>query len=405
MVSFPDLLLAQEHADALAWFLNLFEVRLLQASCARVACEVRYCIARRAMDVQLFVCGGERGDGDVVTSVECFTPATGQWRSLSPLPIPRIPALVELAGSLYAGSSDTEDENGSIFKFDPSVGVWESMPPLMIPRTGYKLLVAAGHLFVCGGICEASDDDVPCTTEYFDFATNLWCFVPPNDIHRRNPLVAEDSDCIYMCATVESEDGEEQQNHPEQWLSAVERFDAWAGCWETVPPMRAQSEMPHFAFMLSSRGHVYVGSDRSIERFDVSDSIWEVLPPMPAALNHVDTTEIAYLGRLFICGGVSDDGLHQSSFGSFCPRLHSWSVLSQMPLACSHPAVVGLAGCVYICGGCGGPASHTQDPSLKSFARFSLTSGSWEALPSMSEPNGHPEVVVSWGRRCPVHAV
>eukprot|EP00928_Gymnodinium_smaydae_P061509 TRINITY_DN45567_c0_g1_i1.p1 TRINITY_DN45567_c0_g1~~TRINITY_DN45567_c0_g1_i1.p1 ORF type:complete len:384 (-),score=28.61 TRINITY_DN45567_c0_g1_i1:34-1185(-) len=380
MSSLWRVLSVQEHADFIIAYLELYEGFEVLAACKQVAAIARPVCSKRAEAVQLYVYGGSTSRGDDVSAVVYFTPATGQWKELPSLPESRIPVLVEVGGCLYAGSAEDDDWDGSVLRFDVAARNWLPMPPLIIPRTGYKLIGASGRLFVCGGICEASDDSVPCTSEFYDSEAALWVPVQPENIQKCRPLIVQESNFIYMCATVGDDDIAP---------STVKSLDSVTGVWKNLPLMLERDVSRCLLFMHSSCGSIYVGSDESIQRFDVLSQRWEKLPPMPDALSHYDSCEIAYQGCLYVCGGSDDDQMSQRSFGRFCPKKHSWDILSSLPIPRSHPAMVGFGGHVYVLGGC-----QESTLSCRSVFRFSLRHGQWEDVLPMPSAKAEPEILI-----------
>merc|ERR1712007_368028 len=110
----------------------------------------------------------------------------------------------------------------------------------------------------------------------------------------------------------------------------------------------------------------------SINLFVASTGRWTILPPMPEVLHNIDSAECSYKGCLFICGGLRAGDSVSAAFGCYSPERQTWELLPNMPIPCSHPGFVGLAGHVYVLGGC---VSSDDSHDLSTVSRYSITDG------------------------------
>ncbi|CAK9070274.1 unnamed protein product [Durusdinium trenchii] len=197
--------------------------------------------------------------------------------------------------------------------------------------------------------------------------------------------------------------------HQDLHLETISHFDPTRHCWRSVLDVSASLSLGSRTFcvptLLGVDGFLYVcGAQQNndtmcIHRFDALKSRWTTLPPLPTSRSFCNNwPAISCLeGRIYVCGGSSNDEDYLSAVDCFDPLSFGWEALAPMgtPRACAAAAV--LQGKLYVCGGETGTSSLDDFMALDTAERLK-PGGSWETLPPMSEPrggdaNGEPNIV------------
>jgi len=111
--------------------------------------------------------------------VRLVDPGTGRWRSVAPLPQPRLDhCSAFVGGALYTigGCDASYKPQGYVHRYDVMTDTWTECAPLNEVRTGACCGVVGGGIVVAGGWCGGSHLS---SVEFYDPQTNTWEFREP----------------------------------------------------------------------------------------------------------------------------------------------------------------------------------------------------------------------------------
>lgn len=139
----------------------------------------------------IYVPGGETGEGQVSDVLEVYNPRDQQWGALSSLPAPRSRyAIASFEGHLYLfGGWDGEQFCSEVFIYDPAADVWHEGPLLPTPRRDAGAAVVRGLIYVVGGENEKGALQV---NEFYDptrSEAGVWNSAVPLSEPIRSPAV------------------------------------------------------------------------------------------------------------------------------------------------------------------------------------------------------------------------
>jgi len=171
---------------------------------------------------KLYVCGGHDGT-HVLSSAECFNPASSSWEPLPPLRQQRYAAAAAaLHGQLYVcGGHDGMQHLGNAERFDPVVGSWEELPTLMLPRRAAAAAALGNCIYVCGGDVNQRAFGI---VERWWPDTGSWEAVVPLMQQRYAAAAAAVGGKLYISGGIDNNDE----------LRSVERFTPGGQFWELV---------------------------------------------------------------------------------------------------------------------------------------------------------------------------
>ncbi|WP_428504979.1 Kelch repeat-containing protein [Roseateles sp.] len=117
------------------------------------------------VDGQLYVLGGRTpgiraNDQQSLSSLEVYTPASGQWAAAPAMPTARGSlAVVALGGRLYAlgGESTPGQVSNAVERYDPQSQAWTTLPAMPYRSHGLGAVVVGNAIYVMGGFGQASD--------------------------------------------------------------------------------------------------------------------------------------------------------------------------------------------------------------------------------------------------------
>ena len=136
---------------------------------------------RRAL---VCVCGGVTGSMDGLAtrtaSMEGFDLERSAWETLPQMNTARIGvAVAVLRNQLYICGGEDGDDNVLSYaeRFDPERNLWEVLPPMGSERYSAKAVAMGGRLYICGG--GGADGVHLSSMEGFDPERNRWETLPP----------------------------------------------------------------------------------------------------------------------------------------------------------------------------------------------------------------------------------
>lgn len=381
---------------ALAVARNTGTITMGILSCAsrlisEVATEVIPCIDEM-FPWSIYGCGGLGGtDAQPLQSAERFNPRSEQWEWLPNMSETRWSmACAVVASKLYVcgGSGGGAQRLSTAERFDAATGVWEPLPPMSQARWSAAVAVMSRKLYVCGGLGDGAQPLY--TAECFDPNLGIWIALRPMAQGRCSAASAVVRSKLYVCGG--SGDGARR-------LNSTERFDPISGEWTPLPAM---SERRSNASSVVVLGKLYVcgglgdGAHRlkTVERFDPRSGGWEPEQSMhecrstaaAAVMSGVTGSSLSSSSsgplrpKLYICGGLGEDGHPLSTCERFDPRTGMWELLSPMLERRWEVSAAVVARKLYVCGGSGSGSAR-----LCTAERFDPISNTWERLSNMLE--------------------
>ena len=131
-----------------------------------------------AIGRKVFVFGGlDRGGGASDFSSVLDT-ATGRWRELPPLPVPRYAHTVTLHdGLIYViGGDGAQGPVATVDIFDPDTGEWSTGAPMPEARGSHDAVSAGPVIYVVGGFLDSAPTDL---VQTYDPAIDGWASAEP----------------------------------------------------------------------------------------------------------------------------------------------------------------------------------------------------------------------------------
>ena len=291
-------------------------------------------------DPKLYVVGGttpgnantnpDPGD-DVLKSVECFDPLTGNWSSGVAMKTARaFHGVAVVDDNMYAVGGEDGDNIpiNSVEYFDPSTKDWiKVVVPMKIARASLGVAVVDGKMYAVGG---ADDAFTPLNSvECFDPSTKYWSsVVAPMSTARADHGVAVVDGKIYAVGG---------QNNKKIPLKGVECFDPLTGYWSSgVADMKTARENVAVAVVDGKMYAVGGGNDdnnslKSVECFDPSTVNWTLVAPMSTARAYHGVAVVD--GKMYAVGGKNEYGTILKSVECFDPSTGNWTLVAPMSTA------------------------------------------------------------------------
>ncbi len=142
-------------------------------------------VAVAALNDKIYVIGGIEADGSPSAKVEVYDPTTDIWNEAAPLPQPRHHAAaieftprVDETKLLVAGgfASGYEDPKSTVFEYDDLTNMWSDRSPLQTARGGLALTKFERFLVAVGGAGRTLDGQIMTlrSVEWMDFPSRTW---------------------------------------------------------------------------------------------------------------------------------------------------------------------------------------------------------------------------------------
>ena len=258
---------------------------------------------------RIYVPGGMDPQGNALTVVEVYDPASDTWAAAPPLPEGRHHAGVAAAGGrLYViggyrpGPFPALPAN-TVFEFDPARGSWAQKAALPAPRAAQAAVEFGGRIYCIGGVSDAHQTPVG-TNEVYDPATDSWESLPPLPTPREHLAAAVlDSRIIVVGGRVGAENRRE-----------AEAFSPDTGTWTALPPLpTARSGLA--AAEMGGRLYVFGGEIPGVfaenERYNPGDGSWQAMTALPTPRHGMGA--VTHGDRIFVLGGGAVAGLQPSA--------------------------------------------------------------------------------------------
>ncbi len=191
-------------------------------------------------------------------------------------------------------------------------------------------------------------------------------------------------------------------------LATCELFDPKKNKWSTCAPLTLARS--HHAATALDDGRLLVtggtthesieGQNRfvalaSVEVYDPKKNLWLTVTPMSDARNG-HTATLLLDGTVLVVGGAREQRQHLTSVERFDPSANTWKLEKPLDVArWLHAAVRNSEGDVVVVGGRSNAGQQGKGPgvSIADVERFDVKSGTWQALPPMSEPRQRTAVI------------
>lgn len=105
------------------------------------------------LEGKIYVIGGVNQDGEYLSNVEVYNPATNSWTSKPSMPTQRSEfATAVYNGKIYVfGGNTSSGIVGTTEIFDPQTNMWSTAPSMPTPRAGLQAIVVNDQIFLIGG--------------------------------------------------------------------------------------------------------------------------------------------------------------------------------------------------------------------------------------------------------------
>ena len=104
---------------------------------------------------RVYALGGRLGGVDSnLATFEAYTPATGRWETLAPIPEARGGSGLAIADGLLVSVGGEGPDNttiGTVYGYDLAGGSWRRLPDLPTPRHGLAVVGIRGKVYAIGG--------------------------------------------------------------------------------------------------------------------------------------------------------------------------------------------------------------------------------------------------------------
>jgi N-acetylneuraminic acid mutarotase len=242
---------------------------------------VRAEVAAVALDGRLHAVGGDAAGAAGAWHDE-YDPKTNSWHADAPLPKPRDHVAVAVAaanGQIYAfgGFATPVHRNASAdaFAFDPATGAWRVLPPMKVPRGSAGAATVDGRIHVIGG--RGPDGIVVAAHEVFDPRADRWTEAAPLPKARDHMVVIVADGKIHVIGG--------RFTGPLDCTGEHDVYDPATDTWTTEAPLPTPRSglagATYRGMILVLGGELPGGTLAENEAYDVKAKRWATLTPMP----------------------------------------------------------------------------------------------------------------------------
>ncbi|XP_047111182.1 kelch-like protein 12 [Schistocerca piceifrons] len=288
--------------------------------------------------VQVIVAVGGEDDKVVLRSVECYNPASHEWRTLACLPfaVSKHGLVASGKNTLYLAGGEFPDGNASrsVWRYDPILDHWQEMAPMLVPRSELGLAMLDGCVYAVGGWEGSFRLD---SVERYDPESNSWQMIAPMKMAVTSPAVVAHEGMLYVTGGAVLEDGD--------GIELVQRYDPRTNTWTELAPMlipRSGSA----ACVLD--GHIYVvggwhastENTNKVERYDVQANCWEFKASM---IERRYRPGIAVIDEhIYVLGGEEGWDRYHDTIECYSAVTDTWQLTGDMPTSRSWLSCVSL---------------------------------------------------------------
>eukprot|EP00470_Lotharella_oceanica_P003489 CAMPEP_0170178408 /NCGR_PEP_ID=MMETSP0040_2-20121228/11864_1 /TAXON_ID=641309 /ORGANISM="Lotharella oceanica, Strain CCMP622" /LENGTH=340 /DNA_ID=CAMNT_0010421455 /DNA_START=28 /DNA_END=1050 /DNA_ORIENTATION=- len=136
----------------------------------------------------------------------------------------------------------------------------------------------------------------------------------------------------------------------------------------------------------------FSGSISDAHVYDPATNTWETLPPIKVKRGGV--TGQAVEGKIYVIGGMDDDGKSLDTVEAYDPKTNEWSMVAPLQERRDNPGSAVLNGELYVFGGRTTNAGVREiiDPCLRTVEKYDVKTNSWSFVAPM--PTGRRTMVV-----------
>jgi N-acetylneuraminic acid mutarotase len=281
---------------------------------------------------QVFVYGGQAGDGRVMGIFWRFNPQGGTWTQLPSNPVAvHHGSAAGIGTKFYLFGGFRKPDSGenkwhpvaNAWVFDAERQIWEALPPMPTPRGALSATAVGNKIYVIGGAKIPTNQDqkdglvgggpveLLATVEMFDTMTGKWTTLAPMSLPRNHHGSVQVDGKIYVIG------GRVGSCFSNGWSTNVwmnEVYDPATDLWSTRTPMpTARSGIGVEAIdgkihVLGGEGWIdnFGGVFRAHEVFDPKTNAWAIAPRMLTPRHGFATAQIDK--RIFAVSGVNNAG-------------------------------------------------------------------------------------------------
>jgi len=262
----------------------------------------------------LYVVGGQLS-GHVLDTLYTFDPGVKEdWRLLASMPTRRsLCAAVSAGGALYVtgGHDHMGQPKGSMEMYDPKADGWTKLSPMHTARFACGATSSGCCMYIFGG--KSRLGAIRGTAEGFNLPAGTWFTLPPMPTARAGCAAAALAGKLYVA-------GGESLGESAGMPGSVDIDIDPAGEDDLHTPMPS-------AFGV-------------LEVFCTSVGTWSSLALMPTARGACAAATVA--GRIYVLGGVSENGTTLCDVECFDPVLGQWTVAPPLDRPRARCAAVAL---------------------------------------------------------------
>ncbi len=294
--------------------------------------EPRQEVAVAALEGQIYVIGGFRGDASIADTVEVYDPNTDAWSSAASLPTGlHHAAAAAVDGKVYVigGFSDPFflSPVASVLEYDPVGDSWTPRASMPTARGALAVAVIDGRIYAAGGSPAARESDFA----VYDPAANSWTVLTDLPTARNHLAAGAIGGKFYAVGGRSGGIGgitavlEEYDPKSAQWSAATSMPTARGGIGGAVFEDRL------YVFGGEGNPDVPSGVFSETESYDPNTHTWEVHTPMATPRHGIGAAALG--GLIHVPGGATLEGLGATSAHDvFDPLAPAPTVVPTLPL-------------------------------------------------------------------------
>ena len=251
---------------------------------------------------KIYAIGG--WDGEPISTVEVYDPATDRWMQKANMLTPRWgPSTSVVNGKIYAiGGDENPSGNGNspspmVEEYDPLTDTWTAKTDMPTPRWLLSTSVVEGKIYAIGGSIRGGNPNLTVSTvEEYNPLTDTWTLKTPMPTRRNSFSTSVVNGDIY---TISGYDGASA-------IDPVEVYNPKTDTWtrKNVAPT-PRGNLPLHAPVVNGKIHVIGGWDgeplSTVEVYDPATDRWMQKANMPTPRFGLSTSVVN--GEIYAIGG------------------------------------------------------------------------------------------------------
>ena len=261
----------------------------------------RYDFGSGALNGIVYAVGGF-SNGQFLTTVEAYDPATNQWTTRAPLPEPRVgPGVGVVGGKLYViGGINSSGLVAPVAEYDPAADHWIEKATMPNARFEFGVAVVNNVIYAAGGINAFST--IVGTLEAYDPATDSWSERAPMPTARFRLAAGELGGALYAVGGLIGNPA----------TAAVEAYDPASDSWTARAPepsalyYQAAAGFSGALYALGGANTSSTAGLATVFRYDPAANSWSSAPALPTA--RLGLGAVVTGGVLYAFGGFGGNG-------------------------------------------------------------------------------------------------